>query len=147
MHSYNGQMRAYREFVTKAGIELLKLNLKSPESNTTETQNLPEDFRSFYNQFHTDSIFQIQHITFPLDGVEKANDGPGDILVTIKWQQNNWELHKPFNDHNGTFDRSYTIVGPIIIEEINDRNNYFSMERRFARIDGEYHLIYYGLKK
>ena len=126
---------------------LLFTQCKSPDNKETVTQSLPEDFRSFYNQFHTDSVFQIQHITFPLDGIKKANDGPADILVAIKWQKNGWDLHKPFNDHNGTFERRFSIVGLIIIENINDRNNYFSMERRFALIDGEWHLIFYGLKR
>ena len=123
------------------------IQCKSPKNDQAENLSLPEDFRAFYNQFHTDSLFQLEHITFPLDGVEKANDGPVDILLPIKWKKEDWVLHKPFNDHNGSFERSYSIVGPVIIENISDKNDFFAMERRFALIDNEWHLIFYGHKK
>jgi hypothetical protein len=108
---------------------------------------LPEDFEVFFDHFHKDSLFQIEHITFPLEGVKKVNDGPGNILVPVHWQQDEWVLHKAFNDFDGSFTRTYRQVGPVIIEYITDQNDFFSMERRFAKIDGEWHLIYYALKK
>ena len=112
-----------------------------------EEVKLPEDFAAFYNNFHTDSTYQINHITFPLEGVQNANEGKIDILLPIKWEREDWVLHKAFNDHNGTFTRTYELAGPIIIEKISDANNFFAMERRFAKLSGEWHLIYYGLKK
>jgi len=118
-----------------------------PSIKQIENESLPEDFVEFFNLFHTDSLYQLEHISFPLEGVQKANDGPGDILVPINWEKNSWIMHKAFNSHNGSFERTFKIVGPIIIEEINDKNQFFSMERRFAKIRSEWHLIYYGLKK
>ena len=119
-----------------------------PEMKKIDSQAvLPEDFEIFYIQFHTDSIFQMEHIAFPLEGLKKANEGgPGDILIPIHWQKDDWVIHKPFNDFDGSFNRTFHQVGPIIIQNISDNNQLFSMERRFAQLGEEWNLIYYGLK-
>jgi hypothetical protein len=120
-----------------------------PEMKKAEIQEvLPEDFEIFYIQFHTDSLFQIEHIAFPLEGVRKVNEGgAGDILVPVLWQRDEWVIHKAFDDFNGSFNRNFQQVGPIILEKITDNNQLFSMERRFAKLGQEWNLIYYGLKK
>jgi len=30
---------------------------------------LPDDFKKFYEKFHTDSSYQMKHIIFPLEGI------------------------------------------------------------------------------
>lgn len=127
---------------------LLSLLSCKPDSQKEQAvQSLPADFELFFEKFHTDSLFQLAHIVFPLEGIKKINGGPGDVLVPIHWNPDEWIMHRPFNDYNRMFTRSYRIIGPVIVEYITDNNQFFSMERRFAKIDGEWHLIYYGLKK
>ena len=123
----------------------LSWNCKPSPEKTLENP-LPEDFLVFFDRFHTDSLYQMQHITFPLEGERKASGSQIDIMLPYTWEQEEWVMHKPFQDFGGTFDRSYEALGPVIIEKIQDRNGFFRMERRFARISHEWHLIYYGLK-
>lgn len=106
-----------------------------------ETVNgLPDDFLSFYDKFHSDSIYQIEHIVFPLEGVMYDEDNQKLKKV---WSQENWTIHKNFDTYGGTFNRSYTEFGGIISEKIVDNNKISSMERRFSKMGGEWHLIYY----
>ena len=116
-----------------------------PAEKSSPELNLPADFETFFERFHSDSLYQIQHITFPLKGQRKTRGGELDMMLPVTWQQEDWVMHKPFNDHGGTFTRTYYPVGPVIIEKIQDQNQFFSMERRFVKIDGEWYLIYYGL--
>lgn len=99
-----------------------------------------EEFMQFYNRFHTDSLYQINHIVFPLEGHVYNEDNEKE---KISWSVENWKLHKAFDDMGGTFTRSYSEFGGIISEKILDDKSISSMERRFSKIQNEWHLIYY----
>ncbi len=103
---------------------------------------LPDDFREFYEQFHKDSIYQIDHIIFPLAGVTIISPDNPTHQDTL-WQKNSWIIHKPFNDMKGTFKRSFTNFKEIITESTSDYTGQFSMIRRFAKVGNEWHLIFY----
>ena len=109
------------------------------------SKSLPADFESFYNTFHSDSLFQIDHINFPLDGATKAKGNNIDMMIPVKWEKADWIMHKPFNDHNNTFVRKFYMIGPVVVEKISDQNQFFSMERRFNKFDNEWFLIYYAV--
>ena len=47
------------------------------------------------------------------------------------------------NDHNGTFERTFTNLEGIVTEKISARDGLFTMEKRYAKLDGIWHLIYY----
>jgi ribosomal protein L20A (L18A) len=103
---------------------------------------LSEDFEKFYEQFHVDSIFQMNHIVFPLEGRPAMKDSipvPSDF----RWQKNDWVMHKTYDDMGGTFSRSFTNFNNIIIEEISDASGEFTMVRRFSKLNGVWHLIFY----
>ena len=129
----------YKKFKTKPVQEDTAVATEDQEGSTT----LPEDFRPFYNNFHSDSTYQIRHINFPLTG----HASTGDSIVVLKdtlWQQDDWIMHKPFNDHGGTFERTFTNVGGIITEFITGNGGMFSMEKRYVQMsDGEWRLVYY----
>ena len=116
-----------------------------PKSADPEMRELPEEFYSFYIQFHADSLFQMQHISFPLEGTRKAGEGSINLMIPHSWQKEEWILHKTFNDYNGSFKREFFQVGPVIIEKIADKNEFFKMERRFAKFDKEWQLIFYSV--
>lgn len=123
----------------------LLLSCKSKTADP-EMRELPEDFYSFYIQFHADSTFQMQHISFPLEGTRKAGEGGKvDLMMPYFWQREEWILHKAFNDFNGSFKREFYQIGPVIIEKIADQNEFFKMERRFAKFDKEWQLIFYSV--
>lgn len=113
----------------------------APEATPTESA-LPADFHAFYDQFLTDSLYQMSHISFPLQGIKKSQDTTKVGEEGI-WQPEDWKLHKPFNDFGGTFERSFTNDSGIVTEYITGNGGMFSLEKRYAKLAGEWHLIYY----
>ena len=113
-------------------------NKQAPEKSNESF--LSAEFEQFYEQFHTDSSYQIDHIIFPLEGMTYDEDNNSIVKL---WTPENWIMHKPFDDMGGTFTRSYTEFGGIISEKIIDDRNISNMERRFSKIQGEWSLIYY----
>ena len=107
---------------------------ESPVSPTTK--EIPSDFLAFYDQFHNDSIFQMNHIVFPVKS----------SLASVQYAKQDWRLHKPFNSQGGNFVRSFNNIGGIIIEFIKEKNGFVTIERRFSKMDDDYHLIYYNIK-
>ncbi len=119
---------------------------KIPPTNIKESviDTLPESFFRFYENFHTDSIFQLQHIQFPLAGVAVHPTIQNKTVDTF-WQAENWIIHKAFNDYGGTFKREYRNLNGLILEYISNNTGDFNMERRFLHNEEEdYDLIYYA---
>ena len=112
-------------------------------TNETHSENsLPDDFHTFYDRFHTDSIFQMDRVMFPLAGVVQE----GDSLLTLvekQWLKKEWKIHKPFDNHGGTFERTFTNTGGIITETIVGNGGMFSLEKRYSKLAGDWYLIYY----
>jgi len=106
------------------------------------TKEIPASFMNFYERFHNDEEFQMEHIVFPLAGHEQ--DGVTLEKVAMQWLKEDWVLHRPFNSYGGTFTRDYTNLHGIVIEKIEDTGKTFSMERRFSFIQGNWQLIYYS---
>ena len=105
---------------------------------------LPADFVEFFDRFHADSAYQLAHIIFPLLGLP----GNADTLVdpkSFRWQKENWRLHRPFDSGHGTFQRSFTLLDQnLVTEHITTASLNLAMERRFARLDEDWYLIYYA---
>lgn len=99
-----------------------------------------EEFIQFYNKFHSDSLFQINHIVFPLEGHIYNEDNEKEKIL---WTTDTWKIHRAFDDMGGTFTRSYSEFGGIISEKIQDDKSISSMERRFSKIQNKWYLIYY----
>ncbi len=120
--------------------------LISCKSKVAENQpgDLPEDFEVFYEQFHVDSLYQLEHIIFPLEGHVRMMENQLEIINPVTWEKDDWIMHKPFNDYGGTFQRQYLMTGNTVIEKIYDKSSFFKMERRFAKLGGDWTLIYYG---
>ena len=112
---------------------------KNKSDAVQEQVSIPEDFYAFYDQFHNDSTFQMEHIIFPLQGLPAE-----DSLKSSDWRWNksSWVIHKPF-DPKGTFKRDWYSINSIIIERISDSSGRFTMERRWAKMGSEWNLIFY----
>lgn len=124
-----------------------KIKVDQPESNTTDEfthseNSLPKDFHSFYDRFHTDSVYQMNHISFPLTGVVQEGDSLR-TLVAKQWIKTDWKLHKPFDNYGGTYERTFTNNGTIISETILGNGGMFTVEKRYSKLSGEWFLIYY----
>jgi len=103
------------------------------EDTEVFSTDIPSDFLDFYTKFHSDSLYQIEHIVFPL---ERTQDGG-------KWDKENWVIHKNFDDHNGNFTRTFMNLKGLIIEKISDKSGMYTIERRFMKSSLGYDLIYY----
>lgn len=102
-----------------------------------------EEFLAFYDQFAKDSLFQLEHIVFPLEGIKAVTDSTQVINPDFKWQKENWVIHKPFDDMGGSFSREFMDIQGIVIEFISDESGQFTMERRFGKLSSGWHMIYY----
>ncbi len=104
-----------------------------------EVVELDSTFIKFYNRFHSDSLYQLAHVQFPID---KNSQG----LSGDKWDKENWIIHNQFTDMGGMFKRDLTPIGSMVVEKIIDANGFFEMERRFAELSDGWKLIYYDVR-
>ena len=102
-----------------------------------------KEFKDFYERFGKDSVYQMQHIVFPLEGIRSMQDSLDIPDPDFKWQEDKWKIHGIFDDMNGSFIREFLSMKGIVIEKITDQSGTFTMERRFAKLSSGWNLIYY----
>lgn len=102
-----------------------------------------KEFKDFYKRFSTDSVYQMQHIVFPLEGIRAMRDSLDILDPNFKWHEDKWIVHGLFDDMNGTFIREFLSMKGIVIEKITDQSGTFTMERRFGKLSSGWNLIYY----
>lgn len=116
------------------------------EAASADSLKLPDDFVAFYDRFHTDSQYQMDHITFPLEGLPNST-GDGDTLLTERffWQRDDWQRHNHFTDPSGQFEHWYEVLNERIIEHwVQMKGTNLVLRRRFAKLDEDWYLIYYA---
>ena len=125
-------------------------NVPGAADSATATANaaLPENFKVFYEKFHTDSNYQVAHISFPLSGLQsKAQGDTATVTQAGQWTAAEWRFQqldvlRSTNDY--TIDYQ-TLGEDVVIERILTKVKGFGMERRFAKMpSGEWELIYYA---
>lgn len=111
------------------------------------SNELPQDFIEFYQKFHEDSIYQLEHIDFPLKGLPDGADPEEKDFEDYYYTRDQWVLHKTFDPK--LFSTEMIVLSDIIIEErITERKYQLMIIRRFAKGSGGWRLIYYaGLNK
>lgn len=119
---------------------VLSCKNKSPDQAVVQEITIPEDFNDFYDRFHSDSIYQMQHIIFPLEGIPAEDSLRSE---QFRWTVEDWRLHRPFDDMGGTFTRSLYDINSVIIEKISDQSGAYTMERRWVKMGEEWTMIYY----
>lgn len=124
------------------------LSCKDTKSNNeTDLQQTAifdgSEFREFYDKFSQDSVFQMEHIVFPLEGVRSVQDSLDIPSPDFKWEQATWKVHGPYDDMNGTYIREFFEFSGIVVEKISDTSGQYTMERRFGKLSSGWHLIYY----
>jgi hypothetical protein len=105
------------------------------------------EFMQFYEQFHADSIFQIEHISWPLPGeLTTQKDSSRITKEPIEWQLDKWTMHRKINLSTGEFQRSWQFLGDLMVtERIIQIQSGFRLERRFAKAsNGNWSLIFYS---
>lgn len=139
-------MHILLKYTTMAIILLLLLVGCGREEQVEE--QLPDayaDFAEFYERWHRDSTFQMEHIQFPLQGLPPRADSATVARNNFFYQQEDWTLHRPVNYSKSDFNREFVTLGQdIIIEYILHQSGDYGMMRRWARQDGEWTLIYFA---
>ena len=118
-------------------------NTSMVEETSVLSTELPEGFHEFYDKFHSDSLFQLSHIVFPLKGEMVQKDSMEVLSIEKVYEQDNWKLHRPFNAEAG-YNRSFTAMGNLVIEKMQDDMGLLTIERRWGKVDTTWSLIFYG---
>jgi hypothetical protein len=126
----------------------LFLILVSCQTPPPEDLGLSEDladFSDFYHRFHRDSAYQMGHIAFPVQGRPDNYRNRADYHPDFRWTRENWTLHRPIDLKEFNCGRTFTPMGAdLVIERLNYASGEYGMERRYARMKGEWMLIYYS---
>lgn len=121
------------------------VSIENTEPEYTEESGLPKDFLVFYDRFHSDSVYQLSHILFPLEGLPPDTDSLTANNGTFRWQKETWVLHKHFDSMEGNYTQQFIPFGAnMVVEQIRHAQASYGMQRRFAKFDDEWQLIYYG---
>ncbi len=98
------------------------------------------DFSGFYERFHSDPNFQMEHIVFPLMGMKPDSSGRPAQYV---WQKNEWITHKKIDESLG-YSQRLEVVDEVIQETLSHKESAIKMIRRFAWTDEGWQLIFYA---
>ena len=131
------------------GLLCLSACTKSEENNENKVETaqteLPEDFMQFYRTFHSDSLFQINHISFPLEGLPSYADPEELKGQNYYWSKQDWVFQKSIDFEFSDFERVLVPLNEIMVKEtILHRKRALAMERKFAKFGKEWTLIYYA---
>lgn len=114
-----------------------------PDHNLHLNENLA-DFQEFYERFHTDKAYQLAHIPFPIKGVPDNAANKPEYDENFTWTEENWVMNKPIDLEATGFKREIQTFGnDMVIETLTHQLGSYGMVRRFAKMDGEWMLIYY----
>lgn len=123
---------------------LISCNRNSEKKNNyviKNTANTVENFDEFNIRFHTDSIFQLARINFPIEG--KSIDG----FDRNEWNSENWEMLKtPVVDksENKEYEHSLVKSDTLVVEKYWIKDSGFLVERKFKRVKNKWFLTYYN---
>ena len=118
-----------------------------PLQQASEMSDLPKDFLSFYQQFHTDSSYQMAHIEWPLKGEKSVPQEDGGAKTELaEWEPETWAiLHLPDMTDVGLKRSFETISNVLIIEKLQYPMVNFGLERQFFKEENdEWMMIYYA---
>lgn len=124
-------------------------SISTSQSDASSQGEVPADFEMFYRRFLSDSLFQVAHIVWPLQGqrLETLADSSASQLTQHSWTPEDWIMHRPVDYSEGHYARELEMLGDLIIlERIRVKAANYGIERRFARQpdSGEWALIYYS---
>ncbi len=117
----------------------------STENTASESPELPAGFSDFYQKFHSDSVYQVEHIVWPLEGLPNNADSATVAAKAFRWTPEDWRMQHQFDFQVSEYKREIVpLTETIVMERIIHQSGQFGMIRRFAIIGGDWHLIYYA---
>jgi hypothetical protein len=125
-------------------ITLAVIGCKNPKTADLPAE-LPVDFQVFYELFHRDSAYQMEHITFPLAGLPDYAEPDQLGGTSYFWQVEDWTMHRPRQKEEEDFVRSVDLLSEgMVRERLIHKERLLMTERRFAKMGEEWYLIYYA---
>ena len=99
----------------------------------------------FYMKFHQDSLYQMEHIQFPLRGMPSmALEMSQEAINDFRWTPSDWKIHKPFMGDEEEYLKEFRVINDNLISEfIVEKQMGYGMERRFSKLGNRWYLIYY----
>jgi hypothetical protein len=129
----------------KTSKEITRKEHSAPKAETPEVKKRSkplyyEPFNSFSSRFHSDSLFQIKRIKFPVDGYLVNPEG-----IETPWDKNTWLMHRmPIQQiDTSEFKVKITEQPGVRIEEIFIEGSGFRTRRVFKQIKGKWYLTSY----
>ncbi len=102
------------------------------------------DFAEFYERFHTDSLYQMAHISFPITGLPSNADSTARAGDSFRWEPGNWRMHRRIDFTTSDFSQKLTAVSDdLIVEEIIHQSGQYAIKRHFTRWEDEWYLTHY----
>jgi hypothetical protein len=128
-----------KRFFFAIGLGLVFLVVGCKPKREKMPEGVGVGFETFYVRFHEDSVFQMAHIDFPLEG-SSAVDTSGS---SHPWVKENWLMHRPLNNSQNLFEKRFKVVMPNLLEEyVIFKGQPFASVRRFYKRGDEWFLIY-----
>lgn len=117
----------------------------SEAEESTDDLSALKEFAQFYDRFHQDSAFQMERVMFPLPGLPREADSSLIASGRYRWTPENWRMQKPIDFEESEFEQQLVRVSKdLIIEKIINDAYGLQIERRFSRLEDDWHLIYYS---
>ena len=97
-----------------------------------------EDFNLFYNRFHSDTVFQLKRIKFPIDGYRVDHDGE------TLWNKENWNYltTKVYDVDTTKYSVHYEKLNNSFYQKSWIMNSGFNSEYRFELLKRKWYLVY-----
>ncbi len=119
------------------------LSFFSCKNTTPDIDSNTTDFDNFYKKFHRDSVYQIEHIRFPLPGFPSFADSMTIVRNDFYWQKEDWSIQNEIDLESSEYKRELNVLGNLAIERVFLQEGVF-IERRFLKTNDEWALIYYS---
>lgn len=108
---------------------------------TEDIQVQSENFEEFNQHFHSDSVFQLSRIKFPVEGIHR------DGWEEYKWTKENWEILKNPVTKSNPFPNEYKhqliSSDTLVIEKYWIEDSGFQCERKFQLIKDKWFMVSY----
>jgi len=113
-------------------------SVRNTSLKESEKKSSVENFDEFYGRFHTDSIFQMSRIKFPLKGIKVDWEGEK------KWSVKNWITLKTqiYDIDTMQFKTEYLKTDHSFMQKFWIEDSGYSSEYRFHVINKKWYLVY-----
>lgn len=116
-------------------------NLPVKKSEKKEVIAAAESFEDFNKKFHSDSIFQVSRVDFPIEGKHVSG------FEQYNWNRKNWQFQAiPVAEKSeiGEYQHSLVKTDSLVTERFWIPDSGFEVERQFKLIGNKWFLISYN---